>query len=159
MSRFLQRVEGAREQHRDHAGVGHRRNAVFVDMFEMIGRQRIEPRGHFGAAAIAELLGVELDAQAMLGRGVEQPFGLRHRKGDAFAEGVDAGGEAGARDGGDHLVDHHVDIFVALVGIGRRQRVEREQGGDDAHRLLLAERLGGIEQAQFAGAGRGRSPT
>jgi hypothetical protein len=37
-----ERVEGAGQQHRDHARLGHRRDARLVGMFEMIGGQRAE---------------------------------------------------------------------------------------------------------------------
>ena len=36
---FAQEVEGAGEQHRDGAGACHRRDALLVGVFEMIGRQ------------------------------------------------------------------------------------------------------------------------
>ena len=76
-----------------------------------------------------------------------------------FAKGVDAGRDALLGGGGDQLVDDLADIMRAAVALVGGQRVEREQGRDDADRLALAELAGDLEQPQLALRDRGRSPT
>ncbi len=86
---FAQRIKSAGKQHRDRARRRHRRRAGFVEMFEMIGRQRMEARGERGAVLVGQLLGMEADRQAVRGRGLEQALGLRRGEGDALAESID----------------------------------------------------------------------
>ena len=73
---FLQRVEGAGQQHRDRARRGHRFRAGLVEMLEMVGGQRAILRGERGAVLVGQLLGVEPDAKAVVRRGLEQPLDL-----------------------------------------------------------------------------------
>ncbi len=72
-------------------------------MFEMVGGQCVEPRGELGAAAVAQLLGVELDPEAMALRGLEQLLDLMREEADPFAKAVDGGRETGLGDRGNHL--------------------------------------------------------
>ena len=134
---FLQRIISAGQEHGDGAGGGHRLGAGFVEMLEMIGRQRAILRGERGAVLVRQLLGVKPDAQAVVRRGLEQPLDLVGREGDGFAECVDAGREALLGRGRDQLVDDLADIMGAAVALVRRERVKREQGRNDADRLAL----------------------
>ena len=51
----------------------------------------------------------------------------------------------------DQLVDGLLDEGVAVGVLAGGSACSASKVGDDPHRLLLAERLGGVEQAQFAG--------
>ena len=62
--RLAEEVEGAGQQHRHRAGRRHRRGAVLVGVFEMIGRERAVARGQRGAVQVRELVGVQLHRQA-----------------------------------------------------------------------------------------------
>ena len=73
---FLQRIEGAGQEHRDRAGRGHRFGAGFVEMFEMVGRKRAIFGGERGAVLVRQLLGVKLHSKAVLGGGLEHPLDL-----------------------------------------------------------------------------------
>ena len=101
------------------------------------------------APGIGELLGVEVDAQAISGGRLEQPLDLRRSERDLLAKGVDTGGEAKARDSWQQLLDCLADVRFSLAPL--RQSVKREQGRDDTHRLLRAEAARDVEQADFAG--------
>ena len=150
-ARFLQRVISAGQKHGDGPGVRHRRDPFLVDVLEVIGGQRAEAGGEARAATIGELFGVEADPQAVERGGFEQPLGLRQREADPVAKPVDTGGEAKASDGGEEFVNHHVDIILPPVGIVGRQGMQRQEGGDDPHRLFLTQRARGVEQADLAG--------
>ena len=127
---LLQRVEGARQQHGDGPGRGHRLGAGFVEMFEMVGRQRAILRGERGAVLVRQLLGVEPDAQAVVRGGLEQALDLLRGEGDGVAKGVDAGGKAGLGGSRDQLVDDLRHIMRAAVALVGRQRMQREQGAE-----------------------------
>ncbi len=94
---------------------------------------------------------MEADRQAVGTCGGEHAFTSAGVKAMRLAKGVDAGCEAGLGDGGDHLLDDHLDIGVArrtFLGLGRKG-VGGKQGRDDPHRLIPTDRLGGVEQADF----------
>ena len=69
--RLAQRIERARQQHGDRAGARHRGDARLVRVFEMVGRQRAELGGKRRAVRVGELVGVQLDRQAVRARRVE----------------------------------------------------------------------------------------
>ena len=75
----------------------------------------------------------------MMRRRLEQPLDLVGREGDGVAESIDAGREALLWQPRNQLVDDLADIMCAAVGLVGRQRVEREQGRDDAHRFAFAK--------------------
>ncbi len=150
LARFLERVKGARQEHRDGAGRGHRLGAGLVEMLEMVGAERMIFCGQRGALLIGQLLGVETHREAVRGRGLEQPLDLLGGERHAFAKGVDAGREAGLGRGGDELVDHLADVVRAAVLFGGGNGVEREERGHDAHGGVFTEAPGDLQQTQFA---------
>ena len=99
----------------------HRRDAGLVDMFEMVGRKRAELGRQRGAVQIAELLGVELDPQAVLGRRLEQRPHLVRREADPLAKGVDRArpGPASAAAG----------IMLSIASRTKSSRRSRNSGG------------------------------
>ena len=147
---FLQRVISAGEQHGDRARRRHCLRSRLVEMFEMVGGQRAILCGQRGAVLVGQLLGVEPDAQAMMGGGLEQALNLVGRERDGLAKGVDAGREALFRRSGDEPVDDLADIMGAAVALIGGQCVQREEGGNDPHRLVLAELARDPEQPQLA---------
>ena len=112
----------------------------------MVGRKRPILRGERGPVLVRQLLGVEADAKAVVRCGLEQALDLLRREGDGIAKGVDAGGKAGPGRHRDQLFDNLRHIMRATVALVRRQRVQREQGGNDAHRLSFAQLAGELEQ-------------
>src|SRR3546814_3124090 len=79
-------------------------------MFEMIRRQRAVARGKRGAVAVRQLLGMDLDRQAVRSGGLEHAFGLRGGETHAFAKGIDRIGTPGPGDRRNHRVAHRADI-------------------------------------------------
>jgi hypothetical protein len=92
---FAQEVVGAGQQHGHGAGGAHRRDAVGRQVFQVVARQRAEPRRQCRAVLVAQLLGMQLDRQAQAARGVEHAFGLFGAEGDVVAEHVDGVDQAG----------------------------------------------------------------
>ena len=86
---LAQDIEGARQQDRDDAGLRHRCDALFVGIFEMIGRQRAELGRQRRAARVRQLIGVQLDRKPRPARGVEHAGDLVARERDALAKPVD----------------------------------------------------------------------
>src|SRR5437763_14044902 len=86
----------------------------------------------------------------MVRRGLERALALLRREGDSLAKGVSAGRQPLLRRGGDQLVDDLADIMsTAILAVGG-QRVEGEQGRNDAHGCALAELVRDIEQPELA---------
>src|SRR4051794_33958832 len=104
----------------------------------MIGRKRAILRGERRPLLVGQLLGMEPDAQAMVGGGLEQPLDLFRSESYRIAKSVDAGGQTRLRGLRDELVDDLTDIMRAAVFLLGGKRVEREQSGDNAHRFVLA---------------------
>src|SRR5205823_2761229 len=107
-------------------------------------------RGERGAVLIGQLLGVELDPEAMRGRSLEQASDLIGRECDRIAIGVDCRRELGLRNFRDQLVDDLADVMRAAVGLAWRKRVKREKGWRDAHRFAVAQLPGKLEQPDLA---------
>ena len=130
--RLAQEVERARQQHRHRARRRHRLDAGVRQVFEVVTAQRAEAGRQRRAAAVAELLGVQLDGQAERAGGGEHALDLRRREGDRLAEavhGVDQPLRVPARqppaDG--------VDVVVRAAFEFGWQRVGGQRGG--AHGL------------------------
>ena len=83
---LAQHIEGAGQQHRHRAGLRHRSDAGLVGIFEMIGGKRVVARRKRRAVQVGELVGVQLDRQAVRFRGIEHARGLLGREGNALAE-------------------------------------------------------------------------
>ena len=111
----------------------------------MVGRQRIVARSQRRAAEVGELVGVELDRQAVRARGRKHPVGLLRGEADPLAERIHRVREAGFGDRRQHLLDHEVDIGALPAGIFRGQGVRAEEGGLDIDRQCLAEPPGDAE--------------
>lgn len=63
---FPKLVAGAGQQGGDGTGAGQRLDALWIQVFQVVGGQRLELCRQQAATAEAELLGVELDRQAMV---------------------------------------------------------------------------------------------
>ena len=74
--RLAKRVEGSRQDDSDGAGGGHCRDALLVQILEMVGRQRPVSGRECRAAEVRELFGVKLDRQAERPGSVEDPADL-----------------------------------------------------------------------------------
>ena len=61
---FVERQVGARQQYGRRAGIGERPHTRVRRVFEVVGGQGAEVRREFRAAAVAELVGMQLDPQA-----------------------------------------------------------------------------------------------
>ena len=81
------------------------------------------------AVHVGELLGVQLDAQALRGRRLEHAPGLFEREADGFAEGIDRVDQSFARQRRQHVADDLVDVFVRAAGEFRWQGVRAEERG------------------------------
>jgi len=76
---------------------------------------------------VGQLLGVDLDGQAVLLGGLENLLCLRRGKGDVLAEYVDCFGQSFGSDGRDH---HRADfIDVSLRFVTWRYRMRTEESG------------------------------
>ena len=116
-------------------------------MFEMVGRQCVEPRGELGAAAVAELLGVELDPEAVGLRGLEQPLDLVREEADPFAKAVDAVARPALATAG--IISSIASLTNAARSFPGGSAWSASKVPTIAHRLAVAERLGGVEQPHF----------
>ena len=87
--RLPDEVEGARQEHRDGAGCGHGGDACLVGILDVIGGERPEPRREGRSVEVRELIGVEPQREAEMGRGLEDPRRLLGREGDPLAERID----------------------------------------------------------------------
>lgn len=114
--RFAEGVKGARQQDGHRPRRGHGRRAFVVGVFEVVGGERPEPRRECGSAGVRELVGMELDRQAMRSRRRKDAGNFRlgeplagHGGENHIANLVDKGGAVpvaregmGAEIGGDH---------------------------------------------------------
>ena len=137
--RLAQEIEGAGEKHGDGPCFRERCDAVLVEIFEVVGRQRAVARRQPGAAEIGKLLGVKLHRKPMRLRRVEYPGHLLRRKGDPLAESIDGISEPAPGDGRKLLAADGVDVAVGVTGIFRRHRMGAEEGGFHCHRPLRAK--------------------
>ncbi len=126
----------------------------------MVGRQRAECGGQRRAVQVGQLLGVQLDRQALRARRLEHAARLGGREADAFAEGVDRVGQALGGDGGDHLAADQVDVAVRVAGELGRQGVRAQEGGGrrDTRRSSASARAARSD-LQLVVQRRGRSRT
>ena len=129
--------------------LGHRPHARLARVFQMIGGERAKARGERRAAQVRELIGVQLDRQAMASRGLEHARDLGGRERDLLAEGIDRVGEAPPRDLGQHLVADEVQIARPVVRGPGRQSVGAEEGRPDLDPGLATEPAGDFQHAQL----------
>ena len=138
-------IERARQNHRNGAGPGHRRDAFVVGIFKMIGRKRAEARGKRGAVQVRELIGMKTNGQAERLRFRKDTRGLLRRERDAFAEGIDGIGEARRGDLRQHRVADRVDIGAAVALHLGRHRMRAEKGCLDRYSALGSELSRGLQ--------------
>ena len=103
----------------------------------MVDRQCAEFSGHFGAAEIGELFGMQFDRQAEAAGLFEDPPDLRRRKGDALAKSVNRVDQTFAK--GDLKCGnaHIINIGVRPVRIVCRNGVCAEKTGANANIALF----------------------
>ncbi len=129
-----QEIERAGKQHRHHARVLHGDHALFVEMFEMIGGDRIVTASQVRSAAVGELLGVHLDRQTELRGRLINPLALSDGKANALAEDVHAIDQTFVRQGGKHLIANGTNVVVRPARKFRRKSVRAEKSGVNGHR-------------------------
>ncbi len=86
---LAQAVERTRQQHRDRARGRHGLDARLVQIFQVIGGERLELGGQRRPAQIRELLGMQLDRQAQRCGRLEHAPDLGRLEGDGLAKAVD----------------------------------------------------------------------
>lgn len=145
-------IERTRQQHRHGAGAAHRGDAVAVEVFDMVGRQRTVTRRQGRTVLVAQLLGVDLDRQAVLLRGDEHLLGLRSTEGDVLAEHVHRFGQPGGGNGRNHDVADLVDVLLCLAA--RRDRMRAEEGRHGLDRALAAQLARDLQLFGLVGQGQ-----
>ncbi len=157
--RLADEVEGAGKHHRDRASFRHRANARLAGVFEVVGGERAVSRRQRSPAEIGKLVGVELDREPALPRGVEHSRDLLRREGDTLAEGIDRVREPLLRDRGQHLLRHLRDVALLVAPRLRRQRVRAEEGRRDADVTYLAQTTGDPKRLALVFECRARTRT
>jgi hypothetical protein len=98
---------------------------------------------------VRKLLGVQLDAQAMSRRSLEDPACLGGGKPDPVAKGIDRIGKSSAGDSRDHPFANLRDIIVGISLISGRKCVCPKEGGRNADRPFGAEPTSGAQHFDF----------
>lgn len=142
-----QEVVGPRQQHGHRAGRGQGLHAGVVQVLQMVAAQALVAAGQGGAAAVAQLLGMQLDRQAQGAGAAEQAVDLRGAEGDVLAEAVHRVHQALGLPAG-QPVAQGLDVVVGPTGELRRQGVGTQGGGAHRHRQPLAH---GPRHPQAAG--------
>lgn len=137
--RLADEIEGAGQQHGHGAGLGQGRDARLVDIFQVIGRLRAEPRRQRRAVQVGELLGVQLHRQAVRPGGLKHARDLFRREADGLAEGIDRVGQARGGDGRQHVAADEIDIGVFVATSLGRHRMGAEEGRRHRERPDLAQ--------------------
>ncbi len=134
---FTQGVERTGQDHGHGASVRHRAHAGFVQILDMVRRQRAIACRQFRAAQIGQLFGVQFHRQAKVAGHVKHAADLGGLKGDAFAEPVhrihQPFGVGGAQSGDADLVN----IVIVTTGIFGGRGVGAKEGGLDADGALV----------------------
>ena len=136
---LAQHIVGARQQHRDDARIRHRSDALFIGIFEMIGRQRAEFGRQRRSARVRQLIGMQLDRKPRPARGVEHAGDLVARERDPLAKPVDGVDQPLAGERRNHFVGDIGDIGVAFFREFRRQRVRAEECRSDRDARCFGE--------------------
>src|SRR5690242_17988195 len=118
-------------------------------MLEVVRGKRPILRGQCCAVLIRQLLGVEPHAQTMVRGGLEEALDLLRREGDGFTKGINAGGDALLRGGGNELVHDFADVVGAAVALVARDRVEGKQGRDDPYGFAIAEFARDLQKSEL----------
>ena len=142
-------VGRAGQQHRHRAGRSQRRDAGGRRVLEVVGRQRAVPGGQRGAAAVAELVGVQLHRQPERVAAANTRSICSALNAMRLAEPVDGVGEALRGDGRQHLVAHEGDVGVGVAVELRRDGVGAEERRHDVDRDPLREPAGDPEHPQL----------
>ncbi len=116
----------------------------------MVGRQSAILGGKRGAMLVGQLFGVKPYSQAVRRGRLEQAFDLVRGERNGVAISIDDSDLPRLGGGGDQLVDDVAQIMRSAVALGSGDGVKREQGRDDPHCRSIAERVGELEEAQFA---------
>ena len=142
-----QAVERPRQQHRHRARARQRGHPLDVGPLQVIGGERLELGRQRRAAAVGELVGVQLHGQPGAARGREHRADLDRREGDALAVAVDRIGQAFAGGLRNELADDQIEVR-GPVAVGRNG-VGGEQRRGYLDRVLAAERAGNAQHAQL----------
>ena len=98
---------------------------------------------------VAELVGVQLDRQAVALRRFEHALDLLRRETDAFAKAVNRVGQPFGGECRQHLVGDAGDVGIGIAVRLRRQRMRAKEGAADADRAQLAEAARGAQRLAF----------
>jgi hypothetical protein len=110
----------------------------------VVAAERAEARRELRAAAVAQLLGVQLDRKPSA-RAASNTRRSARAEGDALAEGVDRIDQAFGMQHGQHA-QHLVDVGIGAAGELRRHGMRAEEGG--AHGRPMAPRRPAARHAQ-----------
>ena len=105
----------------------------------MVGGERAEFDGELRAPRSLELIGVELERQAVLPGGRQDGASLKYREHAGLAEHIAAGGQPLPRDGGNNFLAHPSHVLGAAFAVFGRDFVSAEKGGDERRSLRLPE--------------------
>ncbi len=140
-------IERTRQHDGDGAGPGHRRHPVLIGIFEMIGRERAEPRRERGAMQVRQLIGMQANRKAE-GLGLCKYLrSLFHREGDALAERIDRVRKAGGGDRRQHLIADRIDIAGLVSCHLGGNGVGAKECGSNRDRALAGKTAGGLQLA------------
>jgi len=121
----------------------------------VVGGERAQLAGKLRCATAGELVGMELDREAVRTRRRQDHARLRDREHAGLAEDVRVAGESFTGDGGKHLVNEEVDVLpapgVATVTVLVRDLVRAQPGGDDAHRQCVGKALDDPQRPELVG--------
>ena len=118
-------------------------------MFEVIGRHRADFGRERRAAAVVQLIRVQLRAKAVRLTRAKNRARLLARKGRVLDEHIAEGRETAATDLGNQVVTEEVDVVLTPLAVFGRDHVCAEEGGNDAERVRVVERAIHLEQLQF----------
>ena len=146
---FAQKIVRAGQQHRHRARSRHRRHALGIGVFEVIGRQCAVLGGERGAVHVGELIGVQLDRQAVLAGGDESARHQRRGEGHLFAIRIEGVGKFTCRHGGNQFRAQPIHIAARVAGVLGRHGMRAEVRGRDRQRAPRAQRAPGLQHAQL----------
>lgn len=146
---LAQCIKRSGQKHGDGSGRGHGLCAVFVEIFEMIGRKRAIRCGQFCAAKIGKLFRMELYRKTKGFRLVKHKTYLRGRERYAFAEavhGIHQPFGMGSFKSGENDLGN---IVISAASKFRRDRMGREIAGKNTHWSHRTETARGAQHLQF----------
>ena len=113
--RLIQSQVGTRQQYGNRAGLGHRPNARFRCVLEVIGGQCVEVCSEFRTTAIAQLVRMQFDREAERLCLAKQFCDLYCIESDRLAVRIDGIGKATIDDLGKQFVAYEINVGIRVV--------------------------------------------